>query len=141
MSLSLGRLKIIEPLIRLEQIVYNSPLRAKAKSCLRAATPTSLVWGLIFCVLPTPPPGFHCPLCSKFMASDEIEKHLLKCFSKTHLTYNSTFSTVPTVVLKHQSNKGRDSLTSKQMFHLVPEKQNNSMRCKKMSNTSLCTLT
>lgn len=34
--------------------------------------------------------GFHCPLCSKFMASDEIEKHLLMCFSKTRLTYNST---------------------------------------------------
>ncbi|XP_020498821.1 E3 ubiquitin-protein ligase ZNRF2 [Labrus bergylta] len=32
--------------------------------------------------------GFHCPLCSKFMAADEIEKHLLMCFSKTHLTYN-----------------------------------------------------
>lgn len=35
------------------------------------------------------PPGFHCPVCSKFMASDEIEKHLLMCFSKTRLTYNS----------------------------------------------------
>uniref|UniRef100_A0A1A8NIP6 E3 ubiquitin-protein ligase ZNRF1 n=1 Tax=Nothobranchius pienaari TaxID=704102 RepID=A0A1A8NIP6_9TELE len=32
--------------------------------------------------------GFHCPVCSKFMEADEIEKHLLVCFSKTHLTYN-----------------------------------------------------
>lgn len=32
--------------------------------------------------------GFHCPVCSKFMAADEIEKHLLVCFSKTRLTYN-----------------------------------------------------
>ncbi|CAN9503790.1 unnamed protein product [Ophioblennius macclurei] len=32
--------------------------------------------------------GFHCPVCSKFMAADEIEKHLLMCFSKTRLTYN-----------------------------------------------------
>ncbi|XP_061838297.1 E3 ubiquitin-protein ligase znrf2-like [Nerophis lumbriciformis] len=32
--------------------------------------------------------GFHCPVCSKFMASDEIEKHLLMCFSKSRLTYN-----------------------------------------------------
>ncbi|KAM9824477.1 E3 ubiquitin-protein ligase znrf2-like [Neosynchiropus ocellatus] len=32
--------------------------------------------------------GFHCPLCSKFMPSDEIEKHLLMCFSKTRLSYN-----------------------------------------------------
>ena len=36
--------------------------------------------------------GLHCPLCSKFMASDEIEKHLLKCFSKMRLTYNSKTS-------------------------------------------------
>ncbi|XP_037549537.1 E3 ubiquitin-protein ligase znrf2 [Nematolebias whitei] len=33
--------------------------------------------------------GFHCPVCSKYMAADEIEKHLLLCFSKTRLTYNS----------------------------------------------------
>lgn len=32
--------------------------------------------------------GFHCPVCSKFMATEEIEKHLLMCFSKTRLTYN-----------------------------------------------------
>ncbi|CAL1584448.1 unnamed protein product [Knipowitschia caucasica] len=32
--------------------------------------------------------GFHCPVCSKFMATDEIEKHLLMCFSKTRLVYN-----------------------------------------------------
>uniref|UniRef100_A0A3B3UL75 E3 ubiquitin-protein ligase ZNRF1 n=1 Tax=Poecilia latipinna TaxID=48699 RepID=A0A3B3UL75_9TELE len=32
--------------------------------------------------------GFHCPVCSKFMAADEIEKHLLVCFSKTRLIYN-----------------------------------------------------
>ncbi|XP_076006141.1 E3 ubiquitin-protein ligase znrf2-like [Genypterus blacodes] len=32
--------------------------------------------------------GFHCPVCSKLMASDEIEKHLLMCFSKSRLTYN-----------------------------------------------------
>ncbi|XP_017276427.1 E3 ubiquitin-protein ligase znrf2 isoform X2 [Kryptolebias marmoratus] len=32
--------------------------------------------------------GFHCPVCSRFMAADEIEKHLLMCFSKTRLTYN-----------------------------------------------------
>ncbi|XP_037831573.1 E3 ubiquitin-protein ligase znrf2 isoform X1 [Kryptolebias marmoratus] len=31
---------------------------------------------------------FHCPVCSRFMAADEIEKHLLMCFSKTRLTYN-----------------------------------------------------
>ncbi|XP_049891532.1 E3 ubiquitin-protein ligase znrf2-like isoform X1 [Epinephelus moara] len=39
-------------------------------------------------ILSNCPQCFHCPLCSKFMASDEIEKHLLMCFSKTRLTYN-----------------------------------------------------
>ncbi|XP_029369968.1 E3 ubiquitin-protein ligase ZNRF2-like [Echeneis naucrates] len=32
--------------------------------------------------------GFQCPVCSRFMASDEIEKHLLVCFSETYLSYN-----------------------------------------------------
>ncbi|KAM4631073.1 E3 ubiquitin-protein ligase znrf2-like [Polymixia lowei] len=32
--------------------------------------------------------GFHCPVCSKYMVSDEMEKHLLACFTKTHLAYN-----------------------------------------------------
>lgn len=44
---------------------------------------------LMFSLCVFSPPGFHCPVCSKFMASDEIEKHLLMCFSKTRLTYNS----------------------------------------------------
>uniref|UniRef100_A0A3Q2VYQ0 RING-type E3 ubiquitin transferase n=3 Tax=Haplochromini TaxID=319058 RepID=A0A3Q2VYQ0_HAPBU len=43
---------------------------------------------LMFSLCVFSPPGFHCPVCSKFMASDEIEKHLLMCFSKTRLTYN-----------------------------------------------------
>uniref|UniRef100_A0A3B3HN40 RING-type E3 ubiquitin transferase n=1 Tax=Oryzias latipes TaxID=8090 RepID=A0A3B3HN40_ORYLA len=36
----------------------------------------------------SPHDRFHCPVCSKFMAADEMEKHLLMCFSKTRLTYN-----------------------------------------------------
>ncbi|CAL8364498.1 unnamed protein product [Arctogadus glacialis] len=32
--------------------------------------------------------GFHCPVCSKYVASEEMEKHLLSCFSKTRLAYN-----------------------------------------------------
>ncbi|KAM3858400.1 E3 ubiquitin-protein ligase znrf2-like [Diretmus argenteus] len=32
--------------------------------------------------------GLHCPVCSKYVASDEMEKHLLMCFSKTRLAYN-----------------------------------------------------
>ncbi|XP_029919041.1 E3 ubiquitin-protein ligase ZNRF2 [Myripristis murdjan] len=32
--------------------------------------------------------GLHCPVCSKRMASDEMEKHLLMCFSQSRLSYN-----------------------------------------------------
>ncbi|KAJ3609786.1 hypothetical protein NHX12_024296 [Muraenolepis orangiensis] len=32
--------------------------------------------------------GFHCPVCSKCVASEEMEKHLLRCFRKTRLAYN-----------------------------------------------------
>ncbi|XP_051519465.1 E3 ubiquitin-protein ligase znrf2-like [Myxocyprinus asiaticus] len=32
--------------------------------------------------------GFHCPMCSKFVCSDEIDIHLPMCFSKPRLYYN-----------------------------------------------------
>ncbi|KAJ7991640.1 hypothetical protein DPEC_G00285990 [Dallia pectoralis] len=32
--------------------------------------------------------GFHCPVCSKFVASDEMEVHLIMCLTKPHLSYN-----------------------------------------------------
>ncbi|XP_056154266.1 E3 ubiquitin-protein ligase znrf2-like [Lampris incognitus] len=32
--------------------------------------------------------GFNCPVCSKYVATAEIEKHLLMCFTKTRITYN-----------------------------------------------------
>lgn len=32
--------------------------------------------------------GFDCPVCSKFVCSDEIDDHLLMCFSKPRLNYN-----------------------------------------------------
>ncbi|TSO47155.1 E3 ubiquitin-protein ligase znrf2 [Bagarius yarrelli] len=31
---------------------------------------------------------FHCPVCSKFVASDEIDLHLVMCLTKPRLTYN-----------------------------------------------------
>ncbi|KAK1880600.1 E3 ubiquitin-protein ligase znrf2 [Dissostichus eleginoides] len=48
--------------------------------------------------------GFHCPVCSKFMASDEIEKHLLMCFSKTRLTYNNEWFEVNRSCPEHPSD-------------------------------------
>ncbi|XP_076865985.1 E3 ubiquitin-protein ligase znrf2-like [Brachyhypopomus gauderio] len=32
--------------------------------------------------------GFHCPVCSKFVGSDEMELHLVMCLTKPRLTYN-----------------------------------------------------
>lgn len=32
--------------------------------------------------------GFHCPVCSKLVASDEMEIHLVMCLTKPRLTYN-----------------------------------------------------
>lgn len=32
--------------------------------------------------------GFHCPVCSKFVPSDEIDLHLVMCLTKPRLSYN-----------------------------------------------------
>lgn len=34
------------------------------------------------------PPGFKCPICSKSVASDEMEMHFIMCLSKPRLSYN-----------------------------------------------------
>lgn len=33
-------------------------------------------------------PGFKCPICSKSVASDEMEMHFIMCLSKPRLSYN-----------------------------------------------------
>uniref|UniRef100_A0A3Q4BZB4 RING-type E3 ubiquitin transferase n=1 Tax=Mola mola TaxID=94237 RepID=A0A3Q4BZB4_MOLML len=58
----------------------QGPLPPEAHRLLIGSLPTHLSPHLLG--------GFHCPVCSKFMASDEIEKHLLMCFSKMRLAYN-----------------------------------------------------
>ncbi|TRY87844.1 hypothetical protein DNTS_013261, partial [Danionella cerebrum] len=32
--------------------------------------------------------GFDCPICSKYVCSEEMDVHLLMCFSKPRLRYN-----------------------------------------------------
>lgn len=32
--------------------------------------------------------GFHCPVCSKFVTSDEMDLHLVMCLTKPRLSYN-----------------------------------------------------
>lgn len=40
---------------------------------------------------PSPFPGFKCPVCSKSVASDEMEMHFIMCLSKPRLSYNGEF--------------------------------------------------
>uniref|UniRef100_S4RU48 E3 ubiquitin-protein ligase ZNRF1 n=1 Tax=Petromyzon marinus TaxID=7757 RepID=S4RU48_PETMA len=35
-----------------------------------------------------PRSGLKCPICSKFVASDEVEAHLVMCLTKPHISYN-----------------------------------------------------
>nr|XP_029515061.1 E3 ubiquitin-protein ligase ZNRF2-like [Oncorhynchus nerka] len=47
--------------------------------------------GWMDCVLTCPAPfflGFLCPVCSKFVASDVMEIHLIMCLTKSRLRYN-----------------------------------------------------
>lgn len=32
--------------------------------------------------------GFKCPVCSKFVSSDEMDLHLVMCLTKPRITYN-----------------------------------------------------
>ncbi|XP_076868247.1 E3 ubiquitin-protein ligase znrf2 isoform X2 [Brachyhypopomus gauderio] len=34
--------------------------------------------------------GFKCPVCSKFISSDEMDLHLVMCLTKPRVTYNGT---------------------------------------------------
>ncbi|KAK2517156.1 hypothetical protein Q9233_013357 [Columba guinea] len=34
------------------------------------------------------PVGFKCPVCSKFVSSDEMDLHLVMCLTKPRITYN-----------------------------------------------------
>lgn len=39
-------------------------------------------------LFPFPSPGFKCPVCSKSVASNEMEVHFIMCLSKPRLSYN-----------------------------------------------------
>lgn len=36
--------------------------------------------------------GFKCPVCSKFVPSDEMDLHLVMCLTKPRITYNGKSS-------------------------------------------------
>ncbi|KAL4685786.1 hypothetical protein H8959_001383 [Pygathrix nigripes] len=44
----------------------------------------SCMWKPLLLLLP----GFKCPICSKSVASDEMEMHFIMCLSKPRLSYN-----------------------------------------------------
>ncbi|XP_051720976.1 E3 ubiquitin-protein ligase znrf2 isoform X4 [Ctenopharyngodon idella] len=43
--------------------------------------------------------GFKCPVCSKFISSDEMDLHLVMCLTKPRVTYNGNGVTMPTMLL------------------------------------------
>lgn len=38
--------------------------------------------------------GFKCPVCSKFVPSDEMDLHLVMCLTKPRITYNGKSCTL-----------------------------------------------
>lgn len=55
--------------------------------------PWDMGWALLLlpslrALLSALPPGFKCPICSKSVASDEMEMHFIMCLSKPRLSYN-----------------------------------------------------
>lgn len=40
--------------------------------------------------------GFKCPVCSKFVPSDEMDLHLVMCLTKPRITYNGKY------ILEHE---------------------------------------
>ncbi|KAK1806620.1 hypothetical protein P4O66_005134 [Electrophorus voltai] len=38
--------------------------------------------------------GFNCPVCSKFISSDEMDLHLVMCLTKPRVTYNGETATI-----------------------------------------------
>lgn len=75
------------------------PCRRQVRGCplqcptVASGTPRDAGWALL--LLPSLkahlsafPPGFKCPICSKSVASDEMEMHFIMCLSKPRLSYN-----------------------------------------------------
>lgn len=75
------------------------PCRQQVRGCLlpcpamASGTPWDAGWALLLlpllrACLSALPPGFKCPICSKSVASDEMEMHFIMCLSKPRLSYN-----------------------------------------------------
>ena len=75
------------------------PCRRQVRGCplpcpaMASGTPRDGRWDLLLLPLLRArlsafPPGFKCPICSKSVASDEMEMHFIMCLSKPRLSYN-----------------------------------------------------
>uniref|UniRef100_A0A673JS09 E3 ubiquitin-protein ligase ZNRF1 n=1 Tax=Sinocyclocheilus rhinocerous TaxID=307959 RepID=A0A673JS09_9TELE len=67
-------------------IIYNFiKLLHHCHSSFRWLLAASRVLTMLF---PYSSPGFKCPVCSKSVASNEMEVHFIMCLSKPRLSYN-----------------------------------------------------
>ncbi|XP_074197041.1 E3 ubiquitin-protein ligase ZNRF2 isoform X2 [Rhinolophus sinicus] len=64
--------------------------------------------------------GFKCPVCSKFVPSDEMDLHLVMCLTKPRITYNgiiSHFSCFCFLLLSLRVQEQKISLQVKRLIH------------------------
>ncbi|MFT7800359.1 E3 ubiquitin-protein ligase ZNRF2 [Arapaima gigas] len=72
----------------------SSPEESAAGDRGRAAGPPRLLIGSLPAHLsPHLFGGFKCPVCSKFVSSDEMDLHLVMCLTKPRVTYNEDILT------------------------------------------------
>jgi len=64
----------------MQKLCVNSPL------LILHCSPKLIVSSYYFSVLFST--GFKCPVCSKFISSDEMDLHLVMCLTKPRVTYN-----------------------------------------------------
>ncbi|XP_010716219.2 E3 ubiquitin-protein ligase ZNRF1 isoform X2 [Meleagris gallopavo] len=57
-------------------------LALRSTQCRMSVQPAGAAWGQWHHA------GFKCPICSKSVASDEMEMHFIMCLSKPRLSYN-----------------------------------------------------
>ncbi|XP_069915799.1 E3 ubiquitin-protein ligase ZNRF2 isoform X2 [Oryctolagus cuniculus] len=65
--------------------------------------------------------GFKCPVCSKFVPSDEMDLHLVMCLTKPRITYNgiiSHFSCFCFLLLSLRVQEQKISLQVKCLIHI-----------------------
>lgn len=86
-------------LIHLQQAERNTTCCAglwhwQSSDCCITVTADLTVQEFWRCCFPLSSPGFKCPVCSKSVASNEMEVHFIMCLSKPRLSYNGKTHTL-----------------------------------------------